>query len=166
MPKHCWHATQADLYGLLALCLLLAQLVPTWCIEESKAETENHFWTSYYQYIWKKIELEIKILQNIETDMKGLRENVPKKREKVASLLQFKVAIFEDFCVPLIFPSAARWESVHEGSDLHLHRRWKAHHSVVGAGFWEVHLTPISAIKWQCIPSLGTGQYSAQRFAR
>lgn len=74
----------------------------------------------------KKKELEIKILQNVETYMKGLRENVlkkKKKKEKVASLLQFKVAIFEDFCVPLIFPSAARWESVHEGSDLYLHRR-------------------------------------------
>lgn len=40
-----------------------------------------------------------------------------------ASLLEFEVAIFEDFYVPLIFHTAAHWEYVHASSELHLHRR-------------------------------------------
>ena len=45
------------------------------------------------------------------------------KKTGGASLLEFTVAIFEDFYVPLIFPSAAHWESVHDSSELHLRER-------------------------------------------
>lgn len=45
------------------------------------------------------------------------------KKMRDASLLESKVAIFEDFSVPLIFPSAAHWESVPDRSELHLHER-------------------------------------------
>lgn len=45
------------------------------------------------------------------------------KKRRDASLLEFKVAIFEDFYVPLIFPSAALWESTHDSSELRLRGR-------------------------------------------
>lgn len=48
------------------------------------------------------------------------------KKMRDASLLEFEVAIFEDSYVPLIFPTAAHWESGHDSSELHLHRRRKA----------------------------------------
>lgn len=53
--------------------------------------------------------------------MKRVREN-GQENERY-KMLEFKVTIFEDFSVPLIFPSATHWESVHDSSELHLHQR-------------------------------------------
>lgn len=67
----------------------------------------------------KGVELEIKALTKSYT--KGVRENGQEKERY--KMLESKVAIFEDFSVPLILPSATRWESVHGSSELRLRGR-------------------------------------------
>lgn len=65
------------------------------------------------------------------------------KKMRGASLLEFKVAIFEVFYVPLIFPSAAHWESVCMVVQSSIFTKdERQSHSVVRASFCEVHPTP------------------------